>query len=90
MTNPQGSEITFPVVGGIFGVGSLATMLKALAGLGQIGSWHIGHWIDFRHTAVRIQFDTRADGEIAEDFIENWHRAHAPTGNVSDAPVGKG
>jgi hypothetical protein len=89
MTNLQESEITFPV-GGIFGVGRLATMLKALAESGRIGPWHIGHWIDFRHTAIRIQFDTRTDGEIAKDSIENWHSAHVPTGNgTSDAPVGK-
>jgi hypothetical protein len=42
MTNLQESEITFPV-GGIFGVGRLATMLKALAESGRIGPWHIGH-----------------------------------------------
>jgi hypothetical protein len=89
MTNSQESEITFPVFGGIFGVGWLATKLKTLADLGQIGAWHIGHWIDFRHTAIRIRFDTRADGEFAEGFIENWRRAHVPTGDVSDAPVGK-
>ena len=90
MTNSQGSEITFPVVGGIFGVGWIATMLRALADLGRIGSWHIGHWVDFRHTAIRIQFDTRADAEVAEDFIEAWRRTHVPTGDVSDTSAGKG
>ena len=83
-----GREITFPVVGGIFGVVRLSTMLKALADSGQIGPWHVGHWIDFRHTAIRIQFDTRADGEIAEGFVENRNRAHVPAGSgASDALV---
>ena len=91
MIDKSGSEIIFPIVGGIFGVGRLATMLRALADSGQIGSWHVGHWIDFHHTAIRIQFDTRADGEIAGAFVENWHRAHAPTGSSkSDAPMERG
>lgn len=88
MTNLPGSEITFPVVGGIFGVGRLATVLKALVDSGQIGPWHVGHWIDFRHAAIRIQFDTRADGELAKGFIANSHRAHVPAaGGISNAPV---
>lgn len=79
MTNSQGSVITFPA-DGIFGVGRLATILKGLEHSGQIGSWHVGHWIDFHHTAIRIQFDTRAGGEIAKGFIENWHKAHGSAG----------
>jgi hypothetical protein len=86
-----GSEITFPVVGGIFGVGRLATMLKALADSGEIGPWHVGHWIDFRHAAIRIQFDTSADGELAQGFVEDRHRAHVPPrSGVSDALMAKG
>jgi hypothetical protein len=73
MTNLQESEITFPIAGGIF-----ATRLKALTEAGKIGPWHIGHWIDFRHTALRIQFASSADGELARNFVENWHGAHAP------------
>lgn len=79
MTNSQENMITFPAAG-VFGVGRLAAILKGLADSGQIGSWHVGHWVDFHHTAIRIQFDTRAGGEIAKGFIENWHRAHAPAG----------
>jgi hypothetical protein len=86
----HGSEITFPVIGGIFGVGRLATMLKALVESGRIAPWHVGHWIDFRHTAIRIQFGTSADGELARSFVENRHRADVPTGSgASDALVGK-
>ena len=61
---------TFPVTGGIFGVGRLATQLKALEGDDQIGSWHVGHWhvghwIDHTHTAIRIQFDNGEDAKVA-------------------------
>jgi hypothetical protein len=77
MANLQKSEITVPITGGIFGVGQLAINLKALTEAGKIGPWHIGHWIDYRHTAIRIQFESSADGEFARSFVENWHRAHA-------------
>jgi hypothetical protein len=46
--------ITFPVVGGIFGVGRLATRLNELLNGGQIGPWLVGRWIDFTHTAIRM------------------------------------
>jgi hypothetical protein len=57
---------TFAVSGGIFGVGSLATRLNALVTSGQIGEWHIGHWTDWRHTAIRINCTTAADAALAE------------------------
>ena len=57
--------VTFPVAEGIFGVGRLATGLKALEGTNQIGSWHVGHWIDHTHTAIRIQFDNDEDAQTA-------------------------
>jgi len=79
MTNSQESEIVVPT-DGIFGVGRLATILNSLAESGQIGAWHVGQWTDFRHTAIRIRFDTRTGGEIAKSFIENWHKAHVPAG----------
>lgn len=87
MTSLQESEITFPIANGIFGVGRLATMLKTLAEAGRIGHWHVGHWIDFRHTAIRIQFDTFTDGKIAEKLIENWHMAHVPTECAGDEGI---
>jgi hypothetical protein len=71
MTNLDGCVITFPIVSGIFGVGRLATRLKALADTGQIGRWHIGQWIDFKYTAIRMRFSSVADGERAQ---ENSHR----------------
>ena len=67
MTNLDECVITVPIVGGIFGVGRLATRLKALADTNQIGPWHIGQWIDFKHTAIRIRFASAADGERARE-----------------------
>jgi hypothetical protein len=60
------SIITFPVAGGVFGVGRLATKLKELECADQIGPWHVGKWIDYTHTAIRIRFGTVADGELAK------------------------
>jgi hypothetical protein len=57
--------ITFPVVGGIFGVGLLATKLNGLLSRTEILPWHIGRWIDCRHTAIRIRFASAADGKVA-------------------------
>jgi hypothetical protein len=48
MTNLDECVITVPVVGGVFGVGRLATRLKGLVDTEQIGPWHIGQWIDFK------------------------------------------
>jgi hypothetical protein len=78
MAKLQENEITFAIAGGIFGVGQLATSLETLTVAGKIGPWHIGHWIDFRHTAIRIHFASSADGELARSFVENRHRVHAP------------
>jgi hypothetical protein len=46
--------VIFPVSGGIFGVGRLATRLTELAASHQIGEWHIGHWVDWKHTAIHM------------------------------------
>jgi hypothetical protein len=51
---------------GIFGIGRFATKLKELESRHQIGPWHIGKWTDFKHTAIRIRFDTVDDGETAK------------------------
>ena len=67
MANLDECVITFAVAGGIFGVGRLATSLKALADTDQIGPWHIGQWIDFQHTAIRVRFGSLADGERAKE-----------------------
>jgi hypothetical protein len=59
------SVVRFPVTG-IFGVGRLATRLKALESVNQIGPWHIGHWVDYTHTTIRIKFQSVADGKFAK------------------------
>jgi hypothetical protein len=61
MTSSSECLVTFPMPRGIFGVGRLATRLKALAADNQIGEWHIGPWVDWKHTAIRIRFSTVAD-----------------------------
>ncbi len=58
--------VTFPVRSGILGVDRLAKRLKALQAEDRIGDWHIGQWIDWRHTAIRIRFASRADATLAE------------------------
>jgi hypothetical protein len=65
------SVIAFPMEGGIFGVGRLATRLNQLASADRIGPWHVGQWIDLRHTAIRIRFGTAADGEVAKVACAN-------------------
>ena len=64
MANLDECLMMFPAAG-IFGVGRLANRLKALTDAGQIGPWHIGHWLDFKHTAIRIRFESATDGELA-------------------------
>ena len=66
MSNQIECLVTFPVRGGIFGVGRLATRLTALAASHEIGEWHIGHWVDWRHTGIRINFETVADASLAK------------------------
>jgi len=36
---------------------------------GQIGEWHIGHWTDWQHTAIRIKFATAADAALAKAVL---------------------
>src|SRR3954454_16029333 len=65
VTNLADSIVTFPIAGGIFGVGYLATRLQALQSVGHIGPWHVGHWVDFTHTAIRIRFNSIVDAQVA-------------------------
>jgi hypothetical protein len=67
MSNPAEHAVAFPVLGGIIGVGRLATRLKELLNIGQIGAWHIGEWVDSRDTEVRMTFRTAADGNVAKN-----------------------
>ena len=73
-------EVIFQVEGGIFGVGRLATRLTALKAHHQIGDWHIGRWMDWRHKAIRISFDTSEDAALAK-------AVHDGDGNFTDPPL---
>jgi len=64
--NQNECVIIFSVRGGIFGVGRLATRLVGLAADHRIGEWHIGHWIDWSHSAIRISFENAADAACAK------------------------
>jgi hypothetical protein len=64
MTGSSECVIAFSVAG-IFGLGRLATRLKALESVDLIGQWHVGHWIDYTHTAIRIRFTSPADARTA-------------------------
>ena len=66
MTISNPFSVTFPVRNGIYGVDILAKRLIALAEDKQIGEWHIDRWIDWKHSAIRINFDTVADAGRAE------------------------
>lgn len=79
MINSGESVITFPVAGGIFGIGRLTTKLNELVNAGQIGLWHVGEWTDFRHTAIQIRFDTVASGEAAKQAYAPDHRVGIAT-----------
>lgn len=57
--------VMFPITGGIFGVGRLASRLTALVAAQRIGEWHVGNWLDHKHTAIRIRFNNAADAGLA-------------------------
>ena len=61
--------VTFAITGGIFGVGRLATRLNKLLESGKIGVWHIGPWVDWRHTTICIKIDSVDDGKLSEDVV---------------------
>src|ERR1700730_6268406 len=61
--------IAFDITGGIFGVGRLAARLDELLKSGRIGAWHIGPWVDWRQTEIRIKFDSVEDGKLSEQVV---------------------
>ena len=65
MTDIPDTVVTFSVMGGIFGVGRLASRLKALESINLIGSWYVDDCIDYTHNAIRIRFDNVADAKVA-------------------------
>jgi hypothetical protein len=68
MTASAGSVITFAAAG-VFGAGRLASRLEELESVDLIGPWHIGHWVDDTHKAIRIRFSSRADARTAASKI---------------------
>ena len=68
---PRATEcvITFAVTGGIFGVGRLAARLDELLESRRIGAWHIGPWVDWRQTAIRIKFGSVEDAKLSEQIV---------------------
>lgn len=73
MQNSDECVIAFAVVGGIFGVAQLTTKLNKLLDSQQIGPWHVGQCIDFKHTAIRIKFLSARDGELAQRSCAGAH-----------------
>jgi hypothetical protein len=71
MAAPRAIEcvITFAVTGGIFGVGRLAARLDELLESRRIGAWHIGPWVDWRQTAIRIKFGSVEDAKLSEQIV---------------------
>ena len=65
MTDIPDTVVTFSVMGGIFGVGRLASRLRALESIDLIGSWYVDDCIDYTHNAIRIRFDNVADVKVA-------------------------
>jgi len=65
VTDIPDTVVTFSVMGGIFGVGRLASRLKALESINLIGSWYVDDCIDYTHNAIRIRFDNVADVKVA-------------------------
>lgn len=77
MSHP-GAFVTFPVSGGIFGVGRLASRLKTLTAAKEIGDWHLGLWVDWRHTAISVDFGNAADAALTERLCSDagqWPRS---------------
>jgi hypothetical protein len=66
MASAADFTVTFPVERGIFGVNRLAVALNALANDHRIRNWHPGRWVDWRHGAIAISFDSTADARLAK------------------------
>jgi hypothetical protein len=60
-------RVTFPVDGGIYGVGRLAKRLNALVGKDGIAVWRLAGWTDWKHRAIRIDFDSPRDARRAAE-----------------------
>lgn len=77
MTESSESVVTFEVEGTL-GVGRLASKLKELQSVDLIGPWHVGHWIDHTHQAIRVRFSSRADARTALSKVRFSSEPPAP------------
>ena len=59
-------RVTFPVQHGVFGVDRLAVRLNTLVQTREIAGWHAGHWVDWHHTTIAIDFESTADAALAK------------------------
>jgi hypothetical protein len=64
MTGSSERVLTFALAG-IDGASRLASRLIELESVDLIGPWHVGHWIDYTHTEIRIRFSSPADARKA-------------------------
>jgi hypothetical protein len=74
MVSPESAgdrRATFSIDNGIYGVGRLATRLNALIGKDGIAAWHLAGWTDWKHTAIRIDFDSLDDARRAADMCRD-------------------
>ena len=59
--------VTFAITAGIFGVGQ--PLAEQASGKRKDRCLHIGPWVDWRHTAICIKFDSVEDGKLSEDVV---------------------
>jgi hypothetical protein len=75
MVSPESSagdrRAIFSIDNGIYGVGRLAKRLNALIGKDGIAAWHLAGWTDWKHTAIRIDFDSLEDARRAADMCRD-------------------
>ena len=89
MTGSSESVITFGVAG-VFGAGRLAIRLKELESVDLIGPWHVGHWMDYTHRAIRIRFSSRADAKTAVSKVGFSAEPPSPGAASGGAPTFEG
>jgi hypothetical protein len=74
MDSPESAgdrRATFSIDNGIYGVDRLAKRLNALIGKDGIAAWHLAGWTDWKHTAIRIDFDSLEDARRAADMCRD-------------------
>jgi hypothetical protein len=89
MTGVSESVITFTVAG-LFGAGRLASRLKELESVDLIGPWHVGHWMDYTHKAIRIRFSSRTDARTAVSKVGSSVEPPPPGAQAGGAPAFEG